>query len=84
MLTLKRLAVGTGACDNPDVLDKEAGALALRAFITLYQATTDDQWVGHSLVTSFGACFVKKPTFVLPTRCCRSTGGGGAAGSDVR
>ena len=25
-----------GACDNPNVLDKEAGALALKAFIALY------------------------------------------------
>jgi hypothetical protein len=37
--------VVTGACDNPDVLDKEAGALALRAFISLHEATGDEQWV---------------------------------------
>lgn len=41
-------AWGAGACDNPDALDKEAGALALRGFISLYQATADEQWVRRS------------------------------------
>jgi hypothetical protein len=34
-----------GACDNPNVLDKEAGALALRAFVALYDATDDRSWI---------------------------------------
>ena len=34
-----------GACDNPNVLDKEAGALALRAFVALYDATDDRTWI---------------------------------------
>lgn len=28
-----------GACDNPNVLDKEAGVLALQAFLALHAAT---------------------------------------------
>jgi len=34
-----------GACDNPNVLDKEAGALALKAFIALYEHTLSDEWI---------------------------------------
>jgi hypothetical protein len=34
-----------GACDNPNVLDKEAGALALRAFVALFDATGDRSWL---------------------------------------
>ena len=53
--------VVTGACDNPDVLDKEAGALALRAFISLHEATGDEQWVAPArqaatfVETAFGS-----------------------------
>ena len=28
-----------GACDNPNVLDKEAGVLAMQAFLELYELT---------------------------------------------
>eukprot|EP00911_Craspedida_sp_UC1_P002034 UC1_evm1s1570 len=34
-----------GACDNPNVLDKEAGALALRAFLLLHKATGELHWL---------------------------------------
>eukprot|EP00040_Diaphanoeca_grandis_P033358 m.204228 g.204228 ORF g.204228 m.204228 type:complete len:730 (-) comp32881_c2_seq5:150-2339(-) len=34
-----------GACDNPNVLDKEAGVLAMRAFLKLYDLTNDMRWI---------------------------------------
>jgi len=34
-----------GACDNPNVLDKEAGVLAMRAFLLLHDATNDSSWI---------------------------------------
>lgn len=34
-----------GTIDNPDVLDKEAATLSLEAYLALYQATRDAQWL---------------------------------------
>lgn len=41
-----------GTIDNPDVVDKEAGALTLEAFITLYEATQDPQWLERARVAA--------------------------------
>jgi hypothetical protein len=35
-----------GACDNPNVLDKEAGVLTMQAFLSLHNATGDARWIG--------------------------------------
>ena len=37
-----------GTIDNPDVLDKEAGALSLEAYLALYNATHDPKWLSHA------------------------------------
>ena len=34
-----------GACDNPNVLDKEAGVLALKAFLALHSHDQDPVWI---------------------------------------
>ena len=34
-----------GTIDNPDVIDKEAGALSLEAYLSLYEQTKDDVWL---------------------------------------
>lgn len=34
-----------GTIDNPDVVDKEAGTLSLEAYLALYHATADKQWL---------------------------------------
>lgn len=34
-----------GTPDNPDVIDKEAGGMAMNAFLALYDATQDQQWL---------------------------------------
>jgi hypothetical protein len=34
-----------GTIDNPDVLDKEAGTLSNEAYLALYEATHDPQWL---------------------------------------
>eukprot|EP01044_Picomonas_judraskeda_P010277 COSAG03_NODE_1309_length_4346_cov_3.897339_5_plen_186_part_00 len=58
-----------GACDNPDVLDKEAGALALRAFVALHEATGDEQWLASALQA---ATFVETWTYAwCGTIACR-------------
>lgn len=38
-----------GACDNPNVMDKEAGVLAMQAFLALYDATSDRQWIDYAV-----------------------------------
>jgi len=42
------LAYIGGACDNPNVMDKEAGMLALQAFLGLHRATGDAEWLPHA------------------------------------
>ena len=49
-----------GACDNPNVLDKEAGALALKAFIALYEHTQGDEWIAPAAYAHVSASFHKK------------------------
>ena len=34
-----------GACDNPNVLDKEAGALAMHAFLALHGLANESKWL---------------------------------------
>jgi len=34
-----------GTSDNPNITDKEAGMLSLEAFLSLYEATKDEQWL---------------------------------------
>ena len=34
-----------GTADNPNVLDKEAGVMALQAFLALYDLTQDPRWI---------------------------------------
>jgi hypothetical protein len=34
-----------GTADNPNVLDKEGGAMALHAYLALYDATSDAKWL---------------------------------------
>jgi hypothetical protein len=34
-----------GASDNPNITDKEAGMLSMEAFLSLYDATKDPQWL---------------------------------------
>ncbi len=34
-----------GTVDNPNIIDKEAGVLALHAFLALYDATKDSNWL---------------------------------------
>ena len=57
----KSFAYIGGACDNPNVLDKEAGALALRAFVALHEATGDNaSWLGPA---AQAALFVETWTY---------------------
>jgi hypothetical protein len=37
-----------GTIDNPDVLDKEAGTLSTEAYVALFEATKDSQWLDHA------------------------------------
>lgn len=37
-----------GTADNANVLDKEAGALALRAFLAVHDATGDESWLAEA------------------------------------
>src|SRR5271157_1090938 len=37
-----------GTIDNPDVIDKEAGTLSLQAYLAIYQATQDSQWLNRA------------------------------------
>jgi len=41
-----------GTLDNPDVVDKEAGMLALEAFLTLYEATGEAAWLERARVAA--------------------------------
>ncbi len=34
-----------GTIDNPNVVDKEAGTVSLEAYLSLYEATTDERWL---------------------------------------
>ncbi|MEU6788829.1 hypothetical protein ABZ912_57425 [Nonomuraea angiospora] len=34
-----------GTADNPNVVDKEGGGMAMNAFLALYDATRDDRWL---------------------------------------
>lgn len=48
-------SVGTFAgatLDNPDVVDKEAAALSLEAFLALHDATGDHSWVDRAVVAA--------------------------------
>ena len=37
-----------GTIDNPDVLDKEAGTLSTEAYVALFEATKDSQWLDRA------------------------------------
>jgi N-acylglucosamine 2-epimerase (GlcNAc 2-epimerase) len=41
-----------GTIDNPDVLDKEAGTLSTEAYLALYEATKDSQWLDRARVAA--------------------------------
>ena len=41
-----------GTPDNPDVVDKEAGLIALDAFLALYDATQQDRWLACAIQAS--------------------------------
>lgn len=37
-----------GTIDNPDVLDKEAATISLEAYLSLYEATRDEEWLARA------------------------------------
>jgi len=41
-----------GTSDNPNITDKEAGMLSLEAYLSLYEATSEDQWLERAKVAA--------------------------------
>lgn len=42
-----------GAIDNPNVMDKEAASMALRAFLALYDTDESKQWMNAAIQTAY-------------------------------